>query len=185
MDVIQCYAPTNDGTDADKESFYNQLHTIVQNRQRRNITIMMGDFNAKMGCDNTVCEEVMGKQGLGVMNDNGDRLANFCALNNFLIGGSFFQHRRIHKATLFSPDLTTENQIDHVCINKKFRSSLQDVGTRRGGDAASDHHLLVSHVRLKLRRDYNTGQNAKRQRIQYYSVKGCREAGRIQDQPLQ
>ena len=44
------------------------------------------------------------------------------------------------------------NQIDHFCINKKLRRSLQDVSVKRGADAASDHHLLVEKIRMKLRK---------------------------------
>ena len=46
---------------------------------RRNITIMMGDFNAKIGRDNRDYEEIMGQHGLGEMNDNGERFAELCA----------------------------------------------------------------------------------------------------------
>ncbi|XP_052212089.1 uncharacterized protein LOC127831138 [Dreissena polymorpha] len=69
----------------------------------------------------------MGKQGLGEMNDNGDRFADLCATSNLVIGGSVFHHRRIHKATWVSPNLSTENQINHLCIARSFRRSLQDV----------------------------------------------------------
>lgn len=62
------------------------------------------------------------------MNENGEQFANVCALNNMVIGGSVFPH----KATWVSPDLKTENQIDHVCIAKKFRRSLEDVRIKRG-----------------------------------------------------
>ena len=51
----------------------------------------------------------MGKQGLGVMNDNGERFADFCSLNDLVIGGTIFPH----KATWVSPDGGTENKIDH------------------------------------------------------------------------
>ena len=150
MDVIQCYAPTND-SDEDKEDFYRRLLAIVHNRPRRNVIIVMGDFNAKIGNDNKGYEEVMRQQGLGEMNHNGERFADLCATGNLVIGGSFFHHRRVHKATWVSPDLLTENQIDHVCIRKKFRRSLQDVRVKRGPDIASDHHLLVAWLKLKLR----------------------------------
>ena len=55
------------------------------------------------------------------MNENGERFADACVLNNMAIGGSVFPHKRVHKATWVFPDLITENQIDHVCIAKKFR----------------------------------------------------------------
>ncbi|EDO49884.1 predicted protein, partial [Nematostella vectensis] len=70
-----------------------------------------------------------------------------------VIGGSVFHHRRIHKATWVSPDLSTENQIDHLCIGKKFRRSLQNVRIKRGADVASDHHLLVARLKLKLKKN--------------------------------
>ncbi len=166
MDIIQAYAPTNDSKEEDKDEFYNRLMTIIQNRPRRNILILMGDFNAKIGSDNRGYEECMGQQGLGEMNENGERFADLCATNNLVIGGSLFHHKRIHKATWVSPDLSTENQIDHICIIKKFRRSLQDVRVKRGADVASDHHLLVAKVKLKLKKNmlenkrkyrYNTG----------------------------
>ena len=46
----------------------------------------MGDFNAKIGSDNQGYENVMGVHGLGVMNDNGERFVNACAINNIVIG---------------------------------------------------------------------------------------------------
>lgn len=105
----------------------------------------------------------MGQQGLGEMNENGERFANPCAISNLVIGRSFFHHRRVHKATWVSPDLMTENQIDHVCIGKKFRRSLQDGRVRRGADVALDHHLLVARIKLKLKRNW-TGETHTRQR---------------------
>jgi len=70
--------------------------------------------------------EVMGRHGLGTMNENGERFADACALDNMVIGGSVFPHKRIHKATWVSPDLITESHIDHICIAKKFRRSLEE-----------------------------------------------------------
>ncbi len=114
----------------------------------------MGDFNAKVGPNNTGYEQVMGIHGLGVMNDNGERFAELCAINNLVIGGSVFPHKRIHKSTWVSPDGVTENQIDHICISKKFRRSLQDVRVRRGADVGSDHHLVVANMQLKLKKNW-------------------------------
>ena len=105
-------------------------------------------------------EEFMGTLGLGRMNENGERLADFCALNQLVIGGSIFQHKRIHKATWISPDHVTENQIDHICISQKFRRSWKDVRVMRGADVSSDHHLLTTTVRLRLRR-YSTTKDSR------------------------
>ena len=71
MNVIQCYAPTNDSEDGVKDQFYHRLQSMIDNLPERDVTILMGDFNGKIESDNIGYEEVMGQHGLGVMNDNG------------------------------------------------------------------------------------------------------------------
>nr|KAG5692954.1 hypothetical protein BaRGS_031532 [Batillaria attramentaria] len=131
LNIIQCYAPTNDAEEEKKDDFYQQLQTVIDRGGAKDMTILMGDFNAKIGSDNTGYENTMGTHGLGQMNENGERFADFCALNRLVIGGSIFPHKRIHKATWRSPDHVTENQIDHICISRKFRRSWRDVRVMR------------------------------------------------------
>ncbi|GFR97755.1 craniofacial development protein 2 [Elysia marginata] len=100
----------------------------------KDITIVMGDLNAKVGSDNTGFEEYMGKQGVGARNQNGERFLEFCIGNNLVIGGTIFKHKDIHKETWNPPDGKTRNQIDHAAINRRWRSSLVDVRAIRGGD---------------------------------------------------
>lgn len=60
--MIQCYVSTNDSDDQDKEEFYSRLLNIIQDRPERNVIIVIGYFNAKIGSDNRGYE-VMGQQG--------------------------------------------------------------------------------------------------------------------------
>ncbi|VDP50913.1 unnamed protein product [Schistosoma mattheei] len=112
----------------------------------------MGGLNAKVGIDNTGYEDTMGRYGLGERNENGERFANLYAFNKLIIGGTIFPHKRIHKATWISPNHTTENQIDHICINKKFRRTMEDVRTKRRADIGPDHHRVVTNLKLKLQK---------------------------------
>ena len=89
------------------------------------------------------------------MNENGDRFADLCALSQLVIGGSIFAQKHIHKITWISPNHATENQIDHICINRKFRRSWWDVRVKRGADVSSDHHLLMTTLTLRLKRFMN------------------------------
>ena len=155
LNIIQCYAPTNVGEEEKKDDFYQQLQAVLDRRGAKDITILMGDFNAKIGVDNTGYEDIMRKHGLGQMNENGERFADLCALNQPVIGGSIFPHKRIHKATWISLNHVTENQIDHICISHKFRRSWQDVRVMRGAD-----HLLMTTVRLRLKR-FTTANSTK------------------------
>ena len=143
--------PPNDVEEEKKDDFYQQLQAVLDRRGAKDITILMADFNAKIGMDNTGYEDIMGTHGLGQMNENGERFADLCALNQLVIGGSIFPHKRIHKATWISPNHVTENQIDHICISRKFRRSWQDVRVMRGADVSSDHHLLMTTVHFASR----------------------------------
>ncbi|VDO97370.1 unnamed protein product [Schistosoma margrebowiei] len=116
------------------------MQSIIEKCPRNDLTILMGDLNAEVGIDNTGYEDIMGRHGPGQRNENGERFANLCAFNKLVIGVTIFPHKCIHKATWISPDHTTENQIDHICINKKIRRTMENVRTRRGADIASDHH---------------------------------------------
>ena len=58
----------------------------------------------------------------------------------------------MHKATWVSPNHTTENQIDHLCISRKLRRTLLDVRVMRGAYASPDHRFLVGKLQLKLKR---------------------------------
>ena len=79
--IIQCYAPTNDSSEDDKDNFYSQLQAETVVVPQHDVFIIMGDLNAKVGGDNTDFENVMGKHGVGMRNNNGDRLVEFCAQN--------------------------------------------------------------------------------------------------------
>nr|KAG5700280.1 hypothetical protein BaRGS_022907 [Batillaria attramentaria] len=133
-----------------KNDFYQQLQTVIDRGGAKDMTILMGDFNAKIGSDNTGYEDTMGTHGLGQMNEDGERFADFCALNQLVIGGSIFPHKRIHKATWRSPDHVTENQIDQICISRKFRRSWRDVHVMRGAD------------KLEVRKEKKTALNTSR-----------------------
>jgi exonuclease III len=152
LNIIQCYAPTNDAEESKKEEFYERLETIIRKQSNKDVTILMGDMNAKVGKDNGGYQLVMGNHGMGRRNENGGLFADCCAEHNLVIGGTIFPHKPKHQATWTSPDMNTENQIDHICITRKFRRSLQDVRVRRGADAATDHHLVVAKLKLKLLR---------------------------------
>ena len=112
--------------------------------------LVIGDLNARVGNDNTDRESNMGTHGCGIMNDNGQHLCKFCEENKLVIGGNIFHHKESHKKTWTSPVGATTSQIDHVLVNKKWRSLLQDVRTR--GDLVSDHNLVTRTVTLKLRK---------------------------------
>ena len=174
--IIQCYAPTNDNSDERKDEFYDQLQTEVEKAPRHDLLVVMGDLNAKVGDDNTDYERVMGKHGVGTRNDNGERLVEFCAMNDLVIGGTLFTHQDIHKLTWMSPNGRDKNQIDHLMINGMWRRSLLDVRTKRSADVGSDHHLVTALIKVKLKKTGKRPATQKRfdtQRLRDTAVKAA------------
>ena len=152
-----------------KKSVVSSYRTSVLYRLKpKDITILMGDFDAKIGDDNTEHEEVMGKQ----MNENVELFADVCAGNRQLVTGIIaFPHKLIHKATWRSQDYITENQTDHVCVWKRFRRSLQEVIVRRGTDVASDHHLVLATLKLHLKRHRSQTSSTVRYKVDLLKTK--------------
>ncbi|KAJ3607615.1 hypothetical protein NHX12_024666 [Muraenolepis orangiensis] len=72
--IIQCHAPTNGAVGDVKARSYDSLNHLLGRVGARDFIILMGDFNAKIGGWNEGYEEVMGKHGVGKMNENGECL---------------------------------------------------------------------------------------------------------------
>jgi len=75
--------------DSDEETkyrFYSRLQNILEKCREKDVIILMGYFNAKIGTDNNGYEEMMGTQGVREMNENGERFGDTYALNNITIG---------------------------------------------------------------------------------------------------
>ncbi|VDP33209.1 unnamed protein product [Schistosoma margrebowiei] len=73
MNIIQCYVPTNDYNEDANDQFYDRLQSIIEECPTKDLTILMGDFNAKVRTDNTGYEDIMGRKGLGERNENEPR----------------------------------------------------------------------------------------------------------------
>jgi len=150
--IIQIYGPTNDAEEEDKDAFYEQLQREIESTPKHDMLIIMGDANAKVGSDNDGHSRALGKEGMGSINENGERLVELCEEYNLVIGGTLFKHKNVHKYTWTSPNSRDRNQIDHIIINGRYRRSLADVRAMRGADAGSDHNLVVGKIKLRLSR---------------------------------
>ena len=94
-----------------------------------------------------------GKFGLGVQNEGGQRLREFCQENSLVIVNTFFQQHKRRLYTWPSPDGQYQNQIHHILCSQRWKSSIQLAKSRLvGADCGSDHELLIAKFRLKLKK---------------------------------
>ena len=101
--VIQVYAPTTNAEEAEVvERFYKDLQDLLELTPKEDILFIIGDWNGKVGSQET--PGVTGKFGLGVQNEAGKRLIEFCQENALVIENTLFQQHKRRLYTWTSPD---------------------------------------------------------------------------------
>jgi len=94
---------------------------------------------------------VTGKFGLGIQNEAGQRLIEFCQENTLVVANTLFQQHKRRLYTWTSPDGQHRNQIDYILCSQRWRNSIQSAKTRPGADYGSYHELLIAKFRLKFK----------------------------------
>lgn len=149
--VIQVYAPTSSSSDEEIDEFYRQLEETMASVNRKDVKIVIGDWNAKVGDDNSGTEMVMGRYGYGERNDRGERLIEFASRHKLYIANTRFQQKESRKWTWLSPGGMYHNMIDLVLIERRWLSSMRNCRTYQGADIGSDHSLVMCKVQLRLK----------------------------------
>ena len=118
---------------------------------KKDVLFIIEDWNAKAGTQET--PGVTDKFGLGIWNEAGQRLIEFCQENAMIIANTLFQQHKRILYTWTSPDGQHQNQIDYILFSQRWRSSIQSAKTRPVADYGSDHELLIAKFRLKESRE--------------------------------
>ena len=87
--VIQVYASTSNAEEAEVEQFYEDRQDILELTPKKDVLFIIEDWNAKVGSQET--PGVTGKFGLGMQNEAGQRLTEFCQENALVIANTLFQ----------------------------------------------------------------------------------------------
>ena len=142
--VIQVYTPTTNAEEVEVEWFYDDLQDLLELTPKQDVLFIIGDWNAKVGS-----QEIPGITGifnLGVKNERGQRLTEFCQENTLVIANSLFQQHRRRLYTWTSLDGQYQNQIDYILYTQRW-SSILSAKTRPGADCCSDHELIIAKFR--------------------------------------
>ena len=136
--VIQVYGPTSNAKEAEVELFYEDLQDLLELTPKKDVLFIIEDWPG-----------VTGKFDLGIWNEVGQRLIEFCQENALVIANTLFQQHKRKLYTWTSPDGQHRNQIDYILCSQRWRSSIQSAKTRPGADYGSDHKLLIVKFRFK------------------------------------
>ena len=90
--VIQVYAPTSNAGEAEVEWFSEDLRDLLELTPQKDVLFIIGDWNAKVGSQET--PGVTGNFALGLQNEAGQRLTEFCQENALFTANTLFQQNK-------------------------------------------------------------------------------------------
>jgi hypothetical protein len=144
------HAPTEDKTYDVKDSFDKEQARVFDKFPKYHMSILLGDFIAKVGRED-IFKPTIGNESLHeINNDNGVRLVNFVTSKHLRVKSTMFPHRSIHEYTWTSPDGKTNNQIDHILVDRRRHSNVLDVRSLRAAVCDNEHYLVVAKVSERL-----------------------------------
>ena len=155
LNVIQVYMPTTSHEEEEIDVVYEDIENLLAQTKTNEISIILGDMNAKVGRGKEGTE--VGPWGLGIRNERGHRLVQFCRENSLCIANTYFEKHPRHLYTWQGPaeidsQLKIRNQIDYILVQKRFKNGVENVKTYPGADCYSDHNPVVMDFRIKLKK---------------------------------
>ena len=127
--VIQVYAPISNTEEAEVERLYEDLQELLELTPKKDVHFIIGDRNAKVGSQET--PGITGKFGLGIWNEAGQRLIEFCQENALVIANTLFQQHKRRLYTWTSSDGQRRNQTDYILCSQRWRSSIHSKNKTR------------------------------------------------------
>ena len=110
---------TSNTGEAEVELFYEDLQELLELTPKKDVLFTIGDWNAKVGSQETA--GVTGKFGLGIWNEAGQSLIEFCQENALVIANTLFQEHKRRLLTWTSSDDQHQNQIDYILCSQRWR----------------------------------------------------------------
>ena len=116
--VIQVYAPTSNAEETEVGWFYEDLPDLLELTPKKDVPFIIRDWNTKVRSQET--PGVTDKFDLGVQNEAGQRLIEFCKDNTVVIANNLFQQHKRRLYTWISPDGQCQKQIDYIVCSPKM-----------------------------------------------------------------
>ena len=151
--IISVYAPTARAPPTIQQKFMEDLQDAVSKAPASDVLLLLGDLNARVGSGrggNSEWRGVRGRHGVGNCNEAGERLLEFCAINELTIMSTWFEKKQHHLTTWKHPATKQSHMIDYVIMRADQRHMCTDVQVMRGANCWSDHSMVRAVVRLQF-----------------------------------
>ena len=175
--IFQVYAPDSTYPVEEAEAFYELLQSHINSLPRKSKIIILGDFNAKPGSQShKTWPNTVGHFCVGNKNDNGDRLLQFCAINEFSLINTLYKQPKHRLVSWTSPDGKTQSQLDFLITPSNQKCQVKKCRVYNSFDIDSDHSLVMMKYRMCHRRPKTFAKAPKRFAVERFQDDEIRES---------
>ncbi|KAK3526805.1 hypothetical protein QTP70_033550 [Hemibagrus guttatus] len=148
LTVVSAYGPNGS---VEYPTFLETLQGVLEGAPTGDSIVLLGDFNTHVGNDSDTWRGLIGRNGPPDLNSSGVLLLDFCASRSLSIANTMFKHKGAHQYTSYQDTLGRRSMIDLVVVSSDLRPHVLDTRVKRGAELSTDHHLVVSWIRLRRR----------------------------------
>ena len=152
--IFSVYALTLQADDEVKNDFYQLLEQEIEKVPRTERIIILGDFNARVGRAFDSWNGILGKHGVGNMNDNGQLVMELCASQNLSITNTFFEGKISRQESWKHPRSGHWHQLDLVLRRRCNLKEIQHTRSYKSAECDTDHSLVGCRVIICVKKMY-------------------------------
>ena len=154
--LISTYAPTNTSSDEVKDAYYEALNDLVTQIPTQDQIVILGDLNARVGNDSDSWPTSLGKHGIGNINENGQRILEFCTLHNMCVTNTLFPLKPHLKTSWMHPRSKRWHQLDPIIVKKEHSRNVKKTRVYHSADCDTDHSLVGCQIKITPKKLYRT-----------------------------
>ncbi|KAK7093523.1 hypothetical protein V1264_007258 [Littorina saxatilis] len=148
--IISAYAPTITSSDDVNKQFYELFDQVIKTTPLSDKLVILGDFNARVGRDHSSWEGVLGRHGVGKINDNGRLFLSKCAEYSLCITNTLFRMADKYKTIWMHPRSKHWHMIDFVIVRQRDMRDVRVTRAMRGAECWTDHRLVRATMNLHI-----------------------------------
>ena len=149
--LFSVYTPTLQAEPAEKDKFYSELPSFLQNTPADEKLLILGSFNARVGQDAVTWKGILGRHGVGDCNNNGRLLLEFCTKQQLVITNTIFQQKDILKTIWMHFRSKHWCLIDYVLERQRDFKKILHTRVIPSADFHTDHRLVRCKLNLHFK----------------------------------